>query len=160
MRAWAAVWAATLAGCSPAPGLTEPSADLEQAAIARGVIRDPSSLATTGLYSREGDRLCMAERDGVDRIGAFVDYGDGIGCTGRGDVRRTGETLSIDFGGGCAFVADFDGDRLRFPGALPSACEPLCRGRASFAGLDLQRLSDSRSEAEALRDRRGQPLCG
>ncbi len=149
-----------LAGCSPEPAPAPPGTGLENAAIERGVIRDPAARTLTGLYAREGDRLCVIERGGTTRIGAFIDYGDGIGCTGRGGVTQTGERLRIDFGRGCAFDAAFDGDHLRFSGTVPAACEMLCTRRASLAGIAMERLSDSVSEAEALRDPRGTPLCG
>lgn len=149
-----------LCACSPAPlPPGPPTADLDSAAITRGVIRDPGSLLSTGLYAREGDRMCIVERDDGNRIGAFIDYGDGIGCVGQGRMTRNDNSLSINLGGGCVFAASFDGDAVRFPGAIPKPCQRLCRGRASFAGLDLQWLSGSRSEAEALRDRTGRPLC-
>ncbi len=133
---------------------------LEAAAIARGVVRDPAATSATGLYAREGDRLCLIERGDTTRIGAFIDYGDGIGCTGHGGAIRDGDRLRVDFGRGCRFVAGFDGDHVRFPGALPAACERLCTRRASLAGLALDRLSGSASEAEALRDPKGRALCG
>jgi hypothetical protein len=151
-----------LGACSAEPPAPADNAGvaLEQAAIARGVIRDPASSAITGLYAREGDRLCVIDRGTTARIGAFIDYGDGIGCTARGSVARKDDALAVDFGGGCTFDAGFDGDRIRIPGALPAACERLCTRRASLAGLAVERLSGSASEAQALRDPNGRALCG
>lgn len=147
-----------LAGCSQgvAPSLEPEGAALEQAAIARGVVRDPATAEPVGLYAREGDRLCVAGQ----RIGAFVDYGEGNGCSARGRFVREGERLRVDFGKGCTFDAAFDGDGVRFPGALPAGCEAACRGRASLSGLRFDRLSESGSEAAALRDPAGRGLCG
>ncbi len=151
-----------LAACSgpESDRSAEGGAALEAAAIERGIIRDPAASAATGLFAREGDRLCLIERGENVRIGGFIDYGDGIGCTARGSASRMGETLSVEFGQGCRFDAAFDGDRVRFPGKLPGGCERLCTRRASLAGLTLDRLSESASEAEALRDPKGQALCG
>lgn len=146
-----------LAGCSDAaPVVRNESASLERAAIARGVVRDPATVTPTGLYAREGDRLCMTDK----RIGVFIDYGDGIGCSGRGGFARKSNGLQIELGRDCTFEAAYDGDRVRFPGALPAGCERLCTRRASLAGLDIDRLSDSASEAAALRDPAGRALCG
>lgn len=145
-----------LAGCSPSAEPPEAAATLEEAAIARGVVRDPAATTPVGLFARAGDRLCIAG----DRIGMFVDYGDDIGCSARGRFVRDGEALRIDLGDGCAFEAAFDGDHVRLPGALPAACKRLCTRRASLAGFEVDRLSDSGSEATALRDPRGRPLCG
>lgn len=157
MRPWAAVLL-MLAGCSQgaAPATDPEGAALEQAAIARGVVRDAATAEPVGLYAREGDRLCVTGK----RIGAFVDYGEGNGCSARGRFVREGERLRVDFGKDCAFEARFDGDAVRFPGALPAGCEAACRGRASLSGLRFDRLSESGSEAVALRDPAGRGLCG
>lgn len=155
MKLWV-VAALMLAGCSPSAAPGDESATLEQAAIARGVVRDPAAATPEGLYAREGDRLCIAG----DRIGMFVDYGDDIGCSGRGTFTRDGEALRIDLGDGCAFEAAFDGDHIRLPGALPATCKRLCTRRASLAGFEVNRLSESGSEAAALRDPKGRQLCG
>ena len=154
-------WAAALlmlAGCSQAaaPSSEPQGAALEQAAIARGVVREAATAQPVGLYAREGDRLCVTDR----RIGVFVDYGEANGCSARGRFVRTGERLRVDFGKDCAFDATFDGDAVGFPGALPAGCETACRGRASLAGLRFDRLSESGSEAAALRDPAGRGLCG
>ncbi|MDJ0277066.1 hypothetical protein QLH51_09695 [Sphingomonas sp. 2R-10] len=154
---WIAV-ALLLAGCSQggsAPETVEGAA-LEQAAIARDVVRDSAGATPVGLYAREGDRMCVTDR----RIGMFIDYGDGIGCSGRGGFVREGEQLRVDLGRDCTFAAAFDGDRIRLPGKLPEACEALCTKRASLSGLQVDRLSDSASEAAALRDPAGRGLCG
>jgi hypothetical protein len=154
---------ATLASCPPRPHAgTEVSGapDLETAAIARGLVADPDDVELTGLYARDTDRICIV-RDGLRyRIGAFVDYGDGITCSGAGRVTRSGESLRIELGdGGCSFTARFDGERIVFPGRLPDACARLCARRASFAALEASRLSESASEAAAMRDSRGRLPC-
>ncbi len=138
------------------------TADLETAAIAVGVIPDPNSTDITGLYARDTDRVCIVP-DRLDfRIGAFVDYGDQQTCSGSGKVTRVGESLHVRFDGadGCDFDARFEGDRIVFPGRLPEACGKVCARRASLAALDVQRLSESVSEASTLRDTRGKLLCG
>lgn len=155
MRRWIAA-ALLLANCSPSATTDSTPATLEEAAIARGVVRDPATATPTGLYAREDDRLCIAG----DRIGMFVDYGDDIGCSGHGSFTREGESLRIDLGGGCTFGAAYDGDHIRLAGAVPAACRRLCTRRASLAGFEVDRLSDSGSEAAALRDPKGRPLCG
>lgn len=157
MRLLVAV-ALSLAGCSQgtAPAPAPEGAALEQAAIARGVVRDPATAQPVGLYAREGDRLCVT----AQRIGVFIDYGEAIGCSARGTYARDGERMRVDFGKDCAFDAAFDGDGVRFPGSLPTGCEAACRGRASLSGLQFDRLSESASEAAALRDPAGRGLCG
>lgn len=135
--------------------------DLETAAIAAGVIADPANTDMTGLYARDTDRVCVVPDRLNFRIGAFVDYGDQQNCSGSGTVTRVGEALHITFAGapGCDFDARFEGDRIVFPGRMPQACEKLCGRRASFAALDVRRLSDSVSEASTLRDSKRKLLC-
>lgn len=134
---------------------------LERAAVERGLIRDPADTSLAGLYARDDDRLCVVPDGFGYRIGVSVDYGDAIGCSGSGRVTRVDETLHIELGPGdrCSFDASYDGDRIRFPGALPAGCSALCSGRASLAGLEVALLSESGTEAGNLRDARGRRLC-
>ncbi len=118
----------------------------------------------TGLYARDTDRVCVVKQGTAYRIGAFVDYGDGLSCTGRGTAARSGTTLAIELrgkgGATCSFDAKFDGERITFPANVPDACAKLCGPRASFAALEVERLSESAAEAEALRTAEGVRLCG
>jgi hypothetical protein len=164
MRAAAALLLLALGACSggQAGGNAQAPQDLESAAIERGLVRDPDDADLTGLYARDTDRICIVRTGSAYRIGAHVDYGDRITCSGTGTVERSGATLRIALGkdGACSFTAQYDGDRIRFPGVLPDACNPLCARRASFTGLDVARLSESGAEAAAMRDASGRRLCG
>lgn len=164
MRRIVLVALAALAGCSgtstPAGG-NAGKGDLETAAIAAGVIPDPRSADISGLFARETDRLCIVPERLDFRVGALVDYGDRQQCSGTGRVTRAGEGLHLVFDDapGCSFDARFDGDRIVLPGQLPAACSKLCSGRASLSGLDVERLSESPTEAATLRDAKGRLLC-
>jgi len=152
-----------LAGCSggQAPANAGQPQDLESAAIERGLVRDPQETELAGVYARDTDRLCIVAT-GLDyRLGAHVDYGDGITCSASGTLSRVGGTLHVELGGSdaCSFDARFDGERIRFPGALPDGCSAFCARRASFAGLEVTRMSDSTAEAQAMRDTAGRRLC-
>ncbi len=168
MRTALLVALAVLGGCSDrAPerdtaAATGAGAALEAAAIATGVIADPNSTDPTGLYARGGDRLCILPATEDFRIGVDVDYGDGQQCSASGIATRQGERLRVRFDGkdDCDFDARFEGDRVVFPGKLPKGCAAYCTGRASLSGLEVERLSDSVSEARAMRGERGPPLCG
>lgn len=146
---------------APASTGTVATTDLESAAIAAGVIPDPANTDITGLYARDTDRICVVPDRLNYRIGAFVDYGDQQSCSGVGTVSRVGEALHVAFNDapGCDFDARFDGDRIVFPGRLPEPCAKLCARRASFAALDVARLSESVSEASTLRDTKRRLLC-
>jgi hypothetical protein len=153
-----------LAGCSgnqPQRNAAQPQ-DLESAAVERGLVRDPKDTEITGLYARDTDRICIIPSGGGYRVGAYVDYGDRITCSGTGIVTRVGETLHIRLGDNdaCSFDARFDGDHIKFPGSLPEGCAKFCARRASYAGLEVSRLSESTAEASAMRDATGKRLCG
>lgn len=126
-------------------------------------MRDPSGRDVTGLYARDTDRVCVVPEGRAYRIGAFVDYGDGLSCAGSGRATRSGEVLRIELRGkggiACTFVAKFDGDRIVFPANLPDGCRRFCAPRASFAALNVERLSESAAEARALRGVDGTRLC-
>ena len=154
-----------LAGCGRHGGASNASApppnDLETAAIEAGVIPDPRSADLTGLYATDTDRLCIVPSSTAFRVGVTVDYGGDQTCSGVGMITRAGETLHLDFDGvaSCSFDARFEGDRIVFPGRLPEGCQKLCGGRASLAGMEVDRLSESASEAGALRDSKDKLLC-
>jgi hypothetical protein len=133
---------------------------LEEAAIARGLVRDPADVDLTGLYARDTDRLCITGSSLSYRIGAYVDYGDGIACNAAGTVERDGQVLHVDFGDNCRFDARFDGERVTFPASVPSECRARCTRRASLAALEVQRLSGSSAEAAAMRNGKGDQPCG
>lgn len=150
-----------LAGCDAAPPAAQrsPGERLERAARAAEMVRDPRGMQPVGMFASDSDQLCSVPlARGAYRIGVSVDYGDGHRCSGRGTMTG-GATPSVDLGQGCRFVARFDGERLRFPAAVPPACERLCRGRASLSALIASQLSDAASEAAHARGPDGRLLC-
>lgn len=166
MRTAVAALALSLAACSSggSGSNTATPQDLESAAIERGLVTDPDDSDLTGLYARDTDRVCVVRDRDSYRIGAFVDYGDGLSCTGTGTVSRAGEALSVTLTGKngvtCSFDARFDGAHIRFPATVPPECAKFCGPRASFAALSVERLSESAAEARALRSAEGKRLCG
>lgn len=160
-RALAALF--LLGGCQgqSAPDAWPTPSSLEAAAIDAGIISDPANTDPTGLYARDRDKICVVPSATAFRVGLYVNYGDDYFCSGSGEATRAGETLHVELTSapGCSFDAKFDGDRIAIPGALPDACQKACSKRASLAGLTVERLSDSPSEAAALRDGRGRMLC-
>lgn len=164
MRRAALLAMLALAACSKpaqqqAGPSTSPGADLERAAVAAGVVPDPQDSDITGLYARDTDRVCIVPASVGYRIGAFVDYGENQTCSGSGTVTRVGDRLHVELGTDCSFEAKFDGDRITFPPQVPDTCQKLCGGRASFAALEPERLSDAVSEASTMRDAKGRLLC-
>ena len=130
-------------------------ARLEQAAIATGVIRDPASADLTGVYAHDTEQVCVVPAAQDFRIGVALDYGQGQACSASGSLKRSGGVLKVDLGDGCAFDARFDGQGIKFPGALPDACSRKCSGRASMAGLAVDALSNRCPKRPRLPMRRG-----
>lgn len=132
---------------------------LERAAIELGMV-SRGAASPVGVFAAEGDRACLLPDGGSDRyrLGASVDYGEGQNCVARG-IARGGETLTIDFGGGCRFDGRITRDDLRFPAVLPEACARYCAGRASLSAMHVERLSETPAEAERLRGADGRLLC-
>jgi hypothetical protein len=140
-------------------GGDRPGDRLERAALASGLVRDSARVEVAGLYAREGDRVCVIPFGEEFRVGAVVSFDDGPSCEAAGTARQVGATLAVRFGEACRFDAMIDDDRITFPVDMPAACERLCTGRASIAGLVADRLSAGVSEAEALRGVHGRTLC-
>jgi hypothetical protein len=164
MRAVALLVLAVLGGCSDKQDAADrvsggAGARLEQAAIATGVIRDPASTDLTGVYARDPEQVCVVPAAKDFRIGVTLDYGEGQQCSASGTLVRDSDQLKVDLGEGCTFDARFDGQGIAFPGALPDACKKKCSGRATMAGLTVDALSASLSEATALADAKGRALC-
>jgi hypothetical protein len=155
-----------LASCSRGAPTAEnktakPATGLEAAAIQAGVIPDPADTDITGLYARDTDRVCIVPAASAYRIGVYVAYDERENCGGSGTATRSGENVHVEMDGaeGCGFDARFEGDRLVFPARVPDGCQKICSHRASLAALDVDRLSESVSEASTLRDGKGRLLC-
>ena len=153
---------ALLAGCGERASdrADTPGAALEQAAVAEGLVADPARATLVGSWGRDGDLVCVVGPDGAEqRIGAVVDYGERVGCSAGGMVRRDGDRLRVDLGQDCRFDAVFEGERIVFPAEVPRECAARCTGRASLAALTVERLSASASEAATFRGRGGEMPC-
>jgi hypothetical protein len=139
---------------------------LERAAIESGAIADPAALSPVGLFQSRHeagqDIMCVAPADGKrHRFGLEAVFGTEQSCRGEGTAHRAGDKLILHFSGraGCIIVARYEGDRIALPGVVDLACDSLCTGRGSLAGVSLPRLSGDAGAARAARDRSGNPLC-
>lgn len=140
--------------------------DLERAAMESGAIPDMAGLDPKGLYQRrhEGgtDSICLVPDGGREyRFGAAAFSGGKSRCVGRGRAKLARQLLILRFDkpSRCIIVAQYEGDRLAFPGAVDIECDKLCAERASFAGVAVPRASTSEHAALSVRSIDGQPLC-
>lgn len=126
----------------PPPPPATSGAALEQAALKSGAIHSGSDTDAAGRFEGEhgsgGDRLCLTPSGEGYRATLELALDEKQTCAGEGTARRAGETLVFAFGR-CTLVADYDGDRIAFPGAVDRSCERLCTGRASMAGVGFVR---------------------
>jgi hypothetical protein len=154
--------ALVLTGCGSVPEAVTPAdAGLEAAALARGLVRGTGDAPPSGLFARDGDRVCLVPTGKAVRFGVVSRYADGTGCAATGVARAGSGALDVTLGarGDCAFAAQYDGARIVFPARLPVGCDRFCSPRASLSAVSVERLSDSVAEAQALRDRDGRGLC-
>jgi hypothetical protein len=162
-NAWTSLpLALVLASCGSVPDAAVPAdAGLEAAALARGLVRESGDAPPSGLFARDGDRVCLVAAGGAVRLGVVSRYADGTGCAATGVAQSNAGTLDVTLGarGDCAFAARYDGQRIVFPARMPAGCERFCSPRASLSALSVERLSDSGAEAQALRDRDGRAPC-
>lgn len=163
MRAWLVLALLGLAGCgreAAPPGRGDTPGDrLERAAVAAGAVVPDGAREPLGVYARESDRVCVVPAGSGKRLGATTAFSDGQACSASGPAVLKDGALEARFAPGCTISIKVEGDRLVFPAEVPAACDALCTGRATLAALDVAQLSDSLSEASALSDPRGRPLC-
>lgn len=157
-----------LAGCAPPANVpsrdgTETSRALDRAAIASGQLPDPGELSAEGAYGAQTDigedRLCVVDGENGLSVGLVVSYGSGGACSGRGTAEHSGNRLRMVLTPDCRFDARLDNDGVTLPGVLPPACQSLCRGRASLAGVAIPKVSDDLASALALTGLDNRPLC-
>lgn len=146
MRAMAACLILLLTSCGqePARAPANSGAALEQAALKAGAIHNGNTVDPAGLFEADhdggADSLCLRHASEGYRFDLKMTFGDRQSCTGGGMAKRAGETLVLDFSppgavGGCTVVADYDGERIVFPGVVDRACDKLCTGRGSVEGV-------------------------
>ncbi len=145
---------------------------LEQAAIAAGLVSDVQSLSPIGLYRQRHevgrDSLCIvpsrgegeAKADTALNFGLEANFGENIGCRGRGTLRVAGDKLILNFNrSACLIVARYDGDRVVLPGTLDTECRKLCSERGSLEGISFPRVSRDASVAATAEASAGGRLC-
>lgn len=140
-------------------------AALEASARRIGLVADAAVISPVGLYRRRHeaglDSLCLSPgASGAMRFGLDVSFGEHIHCRGAGEAKASGDRLVLSFAGAsCIVVADYQGDRIAFPGALDTACKALCTERGSLEGVAFPRVSRDASIATSARARDGALLC-
>lgn len=138
---------------------------LEQAAVDSGVVAEADGLSPVGLYRQRHeaglDSLCIIEgRNGATRFGLEAAFGRGIACHGQGTLTWSDDRLMLTFAGSaCRIEAEYEGDRVTFPGAVDAACNHLCTERGSLEGVSFPRVSREDSVARDARAQNRTRLC-
>lgn len=157
MKAALALFFALAACIGPAGPDDAAGNRLEAAALEAGLI--PAAAAvTTGVWARDGNRLCLGPPGGEGRAALLVDDGAGNRCVYVGTATRSGQGVELT-ARRCRLPIRLAGSQAVLPDEIDAACTRLCRGGASPSGLTLDRLSDASAEAAAFRLPRGGIPC-
>lgn len=162
------IFLAVLAGCSPAFGPGEDSAN-----EARGtsspeapapVPAADSSLV--GLYesgpATARNQICMVEQDGETRFGLVLWGANSHSCSGSGTARREEQgRVILEMAGDspCTIEARIEGGRLSLAVDQQQGCAYYCGARARLNGTELARTGASKADAMRAKDLVGEPLC-
>ncbi|MEM1132984.1 MAG: hypothetical protein AAGH53_08610 [Pseudomonadota bacterium] len=144
------------------------SDNLDEAAIAAGIIVDPSALDIQGFYERDSgfgtDRFCAIRQDD-DRyqVGILAVFGETSQCEGRGTATLDGANVTMTLRNSrddtCKVTASFDGNVIQIAGEVADSCAALCTPRASLAGVAIPLIDDSQDAAGKAVGRNIGRLC-
>lgn len=153
---------------------TQSSSDLDQAAIAAGILPDTNNIKLEGHFETRNDigtdKFC-AISDGDNRytIGVLAIFGAESMCEGRGSALLDGENVIIildetvknknDDDVTCEFTASYDGITLQFPGEIPESCAKFCNNRASLSGTGYYLTEEGNESARKSKGQKLKPLC-
>jgi hypothetical protein len=138
--------------------------ELDQQAIAKDLLPDPSKLDIAGRYERRSelgtDKFC-ATSGRSHAIGVLAVFGPESKCEARGTAVADGTKVRITLEGkeDCSFSAEFDGVSLRFPGALEPGCASYCSPRASLGGTSYFFVEQGDTGARKALGRDFEKLC-
>ena len=130
---------------------------LEAAAVETGLVPGATP-STTGVWARDGSRLCLGSPNSGGRAALLVDDGAGNRCVYVGTATRGGQGVELK-ARRCRLPIRLTGSQAVLPQQVDAACTRLCRGGATPSGLTLDRLSDAPAEAAAFRLPRGRTPC-
>jgi hypothetical protein len=157
-----------LAGCDgKAPailgGKGDAGAEIEEQAIEKGLLPDPSSRSFAGRFETTSelgtDKFCAVGDGGNFRFLAV--FGPESKCEGQGTARFSGEKVQITLSGKgqCSFAADYDGIVLRFPGNVEEGCARYCAKLANLSGTSYYRVENGSDAARKALGRDIEKLC-
>lgn len=158
-----------IAGCGDDPGEDaqkgREASLLDEQAVAAGLLPDPDNLSLSGQFETRStlgvDKFCATQSSAGFDIGVLAVFGPESKCEAQGTARLGQENLRINFRGEdeCAFVAEYDGVELRFPGAMPEECNSYCTKRASFSGTSYFMIAQGDDAARRTLGRDINRLC-
>jgi hypothetical protein len=168
-----AIWAATLVifltGCDSGSGGIlgggDSGAELDEQAIAKGLLPDPDSRSLAGQYETRSDlgidKFCAVESGGSSRFGLLTVFGPESKCEGVGTAKFDGKQINLKFEGQkeCSFSAEYDGIVIRFPGSIGAGCESYCSPRASMSGTQYSLVEKGNESARRVLGRDIERLC-
>jgi hypothetical protein len=139
--------------------------ELDEQAIAKGLLPDPSSRSLAGQYETRSDlgvdKFCAVESGNSNRFGVLAVFGPESKCEGGGTAKFDGSRISLKFEGKkeCAFSAEYDGIVIRFPGSIGPGCASYCSARASMSGTQYFLVEKGNESARRVLGRENERLC-
>jgi hypothetical protein len=140
-------------------------AALDELAIEKGLIPDPTSLTFEGRFETQSelgtDKFCAVADNGGYRVGFLSVYGSDSKCEGQGTATQKDDTVEITLSGkeSCSFTASYDGIVLRFPGSVPEGCASYCSRNASMSGTRYYFVDPGAEAAKRTLGREIERLC-
>jgi hypothetical protein len=153
-------------GSSPLIGSGDAGDELDERAIAIGLLPDPDSRSLVGRFETRSelgiDKFCAIEGASGYRFGMLAVFGPESKCEGTGTAKFDGDKLSLSFSGdeSCKFDAEYDGIALRFPGNVGPGCDTYCSPRASMSGTRYYLVEKGEDAARRVLGRDVKKLCG
>jgi hypothetical protein len=138
---------------------------LDEAAIEAGIMPDPDKVNLAGRFETRSelgtDKFCAVSSGDDFDVGFLSNSGPDSKCEGRGRAIMADDKVRITLSGegNCTFEASYDGIEIRFPGALPKACDSYCTPRASFSGTHYFVVQPGDEAARATLGREIARLC-
>jgi hypothetical protein len=146
-------------------GSNESGEELDEQAIAKGLLPDPKSRSLAGQYETRSDlgvdKFCAVESGNSSRFGVLAVFGPESKCEGIGTATFDGTQVSLKFEGKeqCAFDAEYDGIVIRFPGSIGPGCASYCSPRASMSGTQYFLVEKGNESARRVLGRDIERLC-
>jgi hypothetical protein len=145
-----------------APAAEAPGQAPSPAAAPAGAVTTLDGLWEGGAAAHR-DQLCLVEKSGRTQFGVVVWGANLSSCSGAGEAKRDGDSLTLRMTGdsACTIEATAADGRIVFRRAAgPGCADYYCGHSARFDGAAFTRRGTGAAAARKATDIAGDPLCG